>query len=102
MPIFQNTALCVSDREARADRQRRKLVDGIAAGEPIRKLSFVEALGHVRVPFAGYRSDHHAGVELAAIDAHRAAKAAADVEGCFDNGVACEAWRHRFEKADFP
>jgi hypothetical protein len=25
------------------------------------------------VPFAGYRPDHRAGVELAAIDAHRAA-----------------------------
>ena len=30
---------------------------------------FVEALGHARVPFLGYRPDHRAGVELATIDA---------------------------------
>jgi hypothetical protein len=29
------------------------------------------------VPFAGYRPDHRAGVELGTIDAHRAAEAAA-------------------------
>jgi hypothetical protein len=32
------------------------------------------------VPFAAYRLDHHAGVELAAIDAHRATETAADLE----------------------
>jgi hypothetical protein len=47
---------------------------------PVRKLVFVEALGHARVPFAAYRPDHRAGVELATIDAHRAAEAAADLE----------------------
>ena len=38
--------LAVDDREARADRQRRELIDRIAAGEPVRKLVFAEALGH--------------------------------------------------------
>jgi hypothetical protein len=37
------------------------------ATAPVRKLVFVEALGHTRVPFAGYRPDHRAGVELAAV-----------------------------------
>jgi hypothetical protein len=32
------------------------------------------------VPFAEYRPDHRAGVELATIDADRAAEAAADIE----------------------
>jgi hypothetical protein len=102
LTIFQNRRLRVGDREARANCQRRELVGRIAAGEPVRKLFFVEALGHARVPFAGYRSDHRAGVELAAIDAHRAAKATADVEGRFDDRVASEAWRHRLEIGDFP
>jgi hypothetical protein len=31
------------------------------------------------VPFAERRPDHHAGVELATIDAHRAPEAAADL-----------------------
>jgi hypothetical protein len=45
--------LCVGDRKARADRQGDELIDRIAAGAPVRKLLFVEALGHTRVPFAG-------------------------------------------------
>jgi hypothetical protein len=57
----------------------RRAIDRIAARAPVRKLLFVEALGHARVPFAGYRPDHRAGVELAAIDAHRAAEAVADL-----------------------
>jgi hypothetical protein len=32
----------------------------------------------VRMPLAAYRVDHPAGIELAAIDAHRAPEAAAD------------------------
>ena len=32
-------------------------------------------------PFAEHRPDHRAGIELTAIDPHRAAKAAADIEG---------------------
>src|SRR5207244_5613759 len=40
------------------------------------------------------------GVELATIDAHRAAEAAADLEGRLDNGVARQ-MRHRFEIRDF-
>jgi hypothetical protein len=47
-----------------------------------------EALGYMRVPFAGYWPDHRAGVELATIDAHRAAEAAADLERRLDDGVA--------------
>src|SRR5438105_11619839 len=72
-----------------------------AAGAPVRKLLFVEALGHARVPFAGDRPDHRAGIELAAIDAHRAAEAAADLERRFDDGVAREARQDRFEIGDF-
>jgi hypothetical protein len=86
--ILQKLQLCVGDREARADSQCGELIDRIAASAPVRKLLFVEALGHARVPFAGYRPDHRAGVELAAIDAHRAAEAAADLERRLDDGVA--------------
>src|SRR5712691_11479403 len=93
--------LCVGDREARADCQRGELIDRIAARAPVRKLFFVELLGHARVPFAGYRPDHRAGVELAAIDAHRAAEAAADIERRLDDGVAREARRDRLEIRDF-
>ena len=80
--------LSVGDREARADCECGELIDRIAPGAPVRQLLFVEALGHTRVPLAGYRPDHSAGVELAAIDAHRAAEAAADLERRFDDGVA--------------
>jgi hypothetical protein len=45
--------LCVGDREARADGQCGELIDRIAATAPVRKLFFVEALGHARVPFTG-------------------------------------------------
>ena len=93
--------LCVGDREARADCQCGELIDRIAASAPVRELLFVEALGHTRVPFAGSRPDHRAGVELATIDAHRAAKAAADPERRLDNGVARQARRDRFEISDF-
>ena len=71
--------LCVSDREARADCQCGKLIDRIAASAPVRKLLIVEALGNTRLPFSGYRPDHRAGVELATIDALRAAETAADL-----------------------
>jgi hypothetical protein len=37
----------------------------------------------------------------APIDPHRAAEAAADLKGGFDDRVACEAWRDRFEIGDF-
>jgi hypothetical protein len=50
---------------------------------------------------AGYWPDHRAGVELAAIDAHRAAEVAADPEGRLDEGVAREARPDRFEIRDF-
>src|SRR5215471_711288 len=100
--VSRQADLCIGDREARADRQRRELIDRIATGEPVRKLFVVEALGHVRMPFAGYRPDHRVGIELATIDAHRAAKAATDLEGRLDDGVAGEAWWHRLEIGDFP
>src|ERR1700731_3573018 len=93
--------LCVGDREARADCQCGELIDRIAASAPVRELLFVEALGHTRTPFAWHRPDHRAGVELAAIDADRAAEAAADLERRLDDGVAREAWQHRFEIRDF-
>ena len=48
----------VGDREARADGQGRQLIDGVAAGAPVRQLLLVEPLGHARVPFAGVRPDH--------------------------------------------
>jgi hypothetical protein len=50
----------------------------------------------------GFRPDHRAGIELAAVDAHRAAETAADLEGGFDDRVAREARRDRFEIGDFP
>jgi hypothetical protein len=56
------------DREARVNGHGGELIDRVAATAPVRKLLFVEALGHMRVPFAGYRPAHRAGLELAAID----------------------------------
>jgi hypothetical protein len=84
--IFQNDVMR-HDREARADCQCGELIDRIAARAPVRKLPFVKALGHTRVPFAGHRPDHRARVELAAIGAHRAAEAAADLERRLDEGA---------------
>ena len=77
--------LSVRDREARADCECGELIDRVAAGTPVRKLLFIEAIGHTRLPFAGYGSDHRAGIELATIDAHRAAEAAADLERRLDD-----------------
>jgi hypothetical protein len=59
----------VGDREVRADGHSGELTDCIAAGASVGNLLIVELLGHVRVPFPGYRPDHPAGVELAAVDA---------------------------------
>src|ERR1700760_788006 len=92
----------VGDGEARADGQRCKLIDRVAAGAPVRQLLFIEALGHARMPFAGVRADHRAGIELAAIDAHRAAEAAADLECGLDDGVAREARGNWLEIGYFP
>jgi hypothetical protein len=39
------------------------------------------------MPFAGVETDHRAGMKPAIIDAHGAAKAAADFEGGLDHGV---------------
>jgi len=78
----------VGDREARADGEGGELIERIAARAPVRQLLLVELLGHPRVPFAGYRPDHRAGIEFAAMDAHRAAEAAADLERGLNDGVA--------------
>ena len=93
--------LGVCDHEARADCQRGELIHGIAASAPVRKLLFVEALGHTRLPFAGYRPDHRTGVELAAIDPHCAPKVATDLDGRLDDGGAREARRDRLKICDF-
>jgi hypothetical protein len=60
-------SLCVDDREARADGQGGKLIDRVPASTPVRELLLIEALGHTRVPFLGYRPDHRGGIELATI-----------------------------------
>jgi hypothetical protein len=67
-------ALCLADCDPCADGRRGEPIDRIAAGAPVRELLFVEALGHARVPTAGHRPDHRAGVDLATFDAHRAAE----------------------------
>src|SRR5260370_32704861 len=92
--------LGVAGREARADCQCGELINRIAAGAPVGKLLFVEAHGHTRVPFAGYGPDHRFGLELATIDAHRAAETAADLERRLDDSVAREPRRDRFEIGD--
>jgi hypothetical protein len=89
--------LCVCDCEARAGRQGGELVDRIAARAPVGKLFLIKALGHTRVPFARYRPDHRAGIELATIDPYRAAEAAADLECRLDDGIARKARRDRLE-----
>jgi hypothetical protein len=58
--------------------------------------------GHARLPFAGDRPDHRAGIELAAIDAHRAAEAAADLERRFYDGVARQVRRSPMENPTLP
>jgi hypothetical protein len=86
----------VSDREARADGQGDQLIDRISPGPPVRKLLAGEELAdwHARVPLTGCRPDDSGRVELAAIDAHRAAEMAADLEGRLDDRVARQAWRN--------
>ena len=70
----------VGDRQGHADCERGELINRVPAGAPVRQFLFVELLGHARVPFARYWPDHRAGVEFAAIDTHRAAEVAADLE----------------------
>src|SRR5215831_10896998 len=53
-------------------------------------------------PFAEHRPDHRAGIELTAIDPHRAAEAAADIKGRLDDRVARKVWRDRLKIRDFP
>ena len=80
----------VGNGKASADRVSGKLIDRVAACAPIAKLVLVEAIGHMRLPFAEDRPDYRSGIELTAIDPHRAAEAAANLEGGFDDGVAGE------------
>ena len=81
--------LSVGYREACADGEGGELIDRVSAGAPVRELFFIEAFKHPRMPFAGFRPDHRGGIEFTAIDAHRAAEAAADLERGLDDGV-CE------------
>jgi hypothetical protein len=69
LPAALAAGLCVGHREARADRQVRRADRPHCGRRASRPALFVEALGHTRLPFAGHRSDHRAGIELAAIDA---------------------------------
>src|SRR6516225_1296053 len=94
--------LSVDDREPRADREGGELIDRVAARTPVRELFLIQPLGHARQPFAGVRADHRAGIKPAAIDTHRAAEAAADLEGGLDDGVASQARDDRLEIGDFP
>jgi hypothetical protein len=52
MPAHAPPDFCLSvgDREARADCESGELIDCVAAGAPIRKLLFIKALRHTRVP----------------------------------------------------
>src|SRR6516225_9485562 len=87
--VFCLTArLSVGDREPRADREGGELIDRVAARTPVRELFLIQPLGHAREPFAGVRADHRAGIKPAAIDTHRAAEAAADLERGLNDGVA--------------
>jgi hypothetical protein len=95
--------LCIGDREARANGQCGELIDRTAL-RPARQSSSSSSSrrsGHTRLPFAGYRRITRAGVKLAAIDAHRAAEAATDLERRLDDGVAREARLDWFEIRDF-
>jgi hypothetical protein len=74
--VFSLTGAYPSATAGRPDRQSAELIDGVTAGTPVRVLLFVEALGRARIRFARVRADHRAGVEPAAIDAHRSAEAA--------------------------
>src|SRR6516225_3160045 len=80
--------LSVGDREPRADREGGELIDRVAARTPVRELFLIQPLGHAREPFARVRADHRAGIKPAAIDTHRAAEAAADLERGLNDGVA--------------
>src|SRR6516165_7713818 len=62
----RNSCLPVGNREAYADCQGGELIDRVAAGAPIGKLLLVEAIGHMRLPFAKDRPDHGSGIELTA------------------------------------
>jgi len=97
---LRNSHIRVSDGEARADRRRSELIDGV--GAPVGKLLVVEAIEDMRVPYSGHLADHRAWIEFTAIDAHRAAEAAADLERGFDDGVTSKKRRNRLEIGDFP
>jgi len=100
-----NTTRCMSrsrvgGREARADGERGKLIECIAARASVSQLHLVKLLGHARVPFAGDCPDHRVRIKFAAIDAHRAAEAAANIERRLSDGVARQARQNRLEIGD--
>ncbi len=80
--FFSLTALPVGDRRARADGQGGELM-----------LLFLEMAPAWGAAVARYRPITASGVELAAIDAHCAAEAAADLERRLNDGVAGAARR---------
>ena len=100
--VFLWRVLRLKPRRPRCARRSCELIDGGAAGAPVRKLLIVELRRHMRMPFAGHRPHHRGGVELAAIDAHRAVEPAADLERGFDDGVARQARQDRLEIGERP
>src|ERR1700760_5099813 len=54
------------------------------------------------MPFAGYWPDHRSRIDLATINAHRAAEASSDVECRLNNSVAREARHDGLEIRDLP
>ena len=98
--------LCPTHASATArrapDGQGRELIDGVAAGAPVRQLLFVEALGHARVPFAGdpgrITAPGSSWPQLMRI-VQRNRRPTSKVE--FNDRVAREARRGRFEIGDF-
>lgn len=79
-----------------------ELIRRVATGSPVGELFPIQAIGHLRMPIVAYRFDHDAKLKLAAIDAHRKAEAAADLDGGLDDRVAGDARRERLEIGDFP
>jgi hypothetical protein len=57
-PAGRRAAFSSATARRSADCQCGELIDRIAASASVRKLFFVEALGHARVPFTGGRPDH--------------------------------------------
>ena len=50
----------------------------------------------MRLPLTECRSDHRAGINLAAVDTDRAAEAAADIESCLNHRISRVGRLHRY------